>query len=162
MYKIFDYLYSFSKNNDDIEIIKINKAEDINIIDKLLCKSGDGYLTRVEQAIRTYTIDIKNYIIVFEVIKGDDECNFVIKDMILFYINKSGAKVIEYKNIKNSYYYLYDEVTNFSDIGFENWIKGGIFNKYGFVSKYNACYDITKSSDYSRLYQEFNDLLSNW
>jgi hypothetical protein len=146
----------------EIEDIKEPITEDL--IDTLLHKSYDGYLTRVEHAIRTTKlVHIYNYIMVFEVIKNDDGCNFVIKDLIIFYINKSGSKKIEYKNIKTRQYHSFDPNTiNFSDIGFENWVKGGLFNKYGFVSMNNACYDITKPGDYECLYKEIDKILYKW
>lgn len=177
MYKIWNY---FTKS--DLKTIKNNTTETMTIreimdikepiteeyteslIDTLIDKSYDGYLTRIENAIRTTKLEhICNYIIVFEVIKNDDGCNFVAKDFIIFYFDKSGHKKIEYKNLKTNQYHTFDPKTiNFEDVGFENWVKGGLFNKYGFVSKNNACYDITKPRDYECLYKEIDEMLYKW
>ena len=165
MYKIIEYLMSISiyrkKGEMPCEIIKM--SEDKNVIDQILQKSHNKYLTSVEHAIRTSPIYINNYIIVFEVIQNDDGGEFKIKDIITFFIDNSGDKRIEYKNLKNNYYYVYNtNITEFKVIEFEDLVKGGIFDKYGFVSKNNACYDITKPSDYECLYYEFDSMLSNW
>jgi hypothetical protein len=151
------------KKSDETPCEIIKKTEDKNVIDQILLKSHNKYLTSVEHAIRTSSIYIDNYIIVFEVIQNDDGCDFKIKDIILFYIDNSDSKRIEYKNLKKKYYYVYNtDITEFKDIEFEDLVKGGIFDKYGFVSKNNACYDITKPSDYECLYYEFDSMLSKW
>jgi len=175
MYKIFDYLANMSsrrvKYNDKKtpnsnairDIVKLSEAEE-NGIDIVLNSTNVRYLNRVEHALKTIkSIIVCNYIIVFENVANEDTSQFVIKDIILFYINNLGIKKIEYKNIKKNYYNSFDpNITKFADLKFANLVKGGIFNTYGFVSLNNACYDITNSLDYDRLHKEISDTLQKW
>jgi len=177
MYKIVEYLANMSykrikynnvknkspNSNSICEIIEKSEKEE-NSIDIILNSIHDRYLTRVEQALRTTkSINLCNYIIVFEVVINEYGSEFVIKDIILFYINNLGIKKIDYKNVKRNYYNSFDSnITEFTDLKFASLVKGGIFNKYGFVSLNNACYNITNSRDYDRLHREISDMLQKW
>lgn len=135
-----------------------------NIIDQLLEDSYDMYITRVEHSIRdTKKINIVNYIIVFKAITDENGTEHKVRDIYIFYRDNDGNNYIEYKNIKMNTYIKYDsDIKNFSDLYFEELIKGGIFDIYGYVSLNNANYNLRENNKIDRLRDEFNSLLSTW
>jgi hypothetical protein len=146
------------------DIVEASIDTDMTTIDQLLLDSYDMYLTRVEHAIRdTKRIKIRNYIIVFETITNIDGSEHRIKDIFIFYIDDNGDKNIEYKNIKSGAYQYYGStIKKFEQLYFEQLIKGGVFDKYGYVSMGNANYDLSANSNIDKLYDEMNKLLKSW
>jgi hypothetical protein len=140
---------------------------DNNIIDILLNKSYDLYLSRIEHAIQmTKLVRVCNYIIIFKVIKDNDGHDFKTTDIFMFYYDINGKKHIQYKNINRGLTITYD--TNIKDIRsfeIEKLVSGGTMDIYGYVSCNNANYNITKKEVFaslSVLHDEFNKLLLKW
>ena len=138
----------------------MNSSKNMNSfkIDKIISKSFDMYLTRIEHYIRnTELVFIENYIICFEHIKTSVENTNCIIFIIIIY-EENNKKIIEYKNISTGVTGYYNSTNDYYDLRIEdNFTDNEFKNKeIGFVSKNIVKYSMESKNDFIPLYKDLN------